>query len=86
LALRPLGATGLKCVVDFFGPTVAPPLEGDLSKLPPILIHHGTDDRVVDISQSTHLVKRLKAAGKAEHKDFEFVPYRGRDTDLQASI
>jgi dienelactone hydrolase len=78
LALRPPATTGLKCVVDFFGPTVAPPLEGDLSKQPPVLIHHETEDRVVDISESKRLVERLKAAGKTEHKDYEFVPHKGQ--------
>jgi dienelactone hydrolase len=78
LALRSFGTTSLKCVVDFFGPTVAPPLEGDLSKLPPVLIHHGTDDRVVPISESKRLIDRLKASGKTEHKDYEFVQYMGQ--------
>jgi acetyl esterase/lipase len=76
--VRPLGTTNLRCVVDFFGPTVAPPLEGDLSKLPPVLIHHGTDDRVVSISESKRLVDRLVAAGKTEHKDYEFFEYKGQ--------
>jgi dienelactone hydrolase len=78
LALQPPATSSVKCVVDFFGPTVVPPLEGDFSKLPPVLIQHGTDDRVVNISESKRLVDRLAAAGKTELKDYEFVPYKGQ--------
>jgi hypothetical protein len=50
----------LKGVVDFFGPTLQPAVTGDWSKLPPILIHHGTLDPL-SIENSRHVVRELEA-------------------------
>ena len=49
----------LKGVVDFFGPTLQPPVTGDWSKLPPILIHHGTLDPL-SIENSRKVVRELE--------------------------
>jgi dipeptidyl aminopeptidase/acylaminoacyl peptidase len=39
----------------------------------PILIIHGEKDQRVPVSQSRNLVGALKAAGKVEGRDFEYV-------------
>jgi dienelactone hydrolase len=44
LAMDPPSGTAVRCVVDFFGPTLSPPLSGAWSNMPPLLIHHGLDD------------------------------------------
>ncbi len=41
----------------------------------PVMIIHGTDDTVVPISQSQHMVNALKGAGK----DVQFITYPGQD-------
>jgi acetyl esterase/lipase len=80
----------LKAVVDFFGPTRAPQLTGDLSLLPPVLIHHGTNDPIVPMEDSVSLVRDLRAAGKVEGLGYRFVKYAGQGhgfsgADLSAS-
>ena len=76
LAAHP-GVT-LKCIVDFFGPTLAPPLQGRFQQLPPVQIHHGDADTTVYPRESGALVAELKKAGKREGKDFVFVSYPGQ--------
>jgi dipeptidyl aminopeptidase/acylaminoacyl peptidase len=39
----------------------------------PILIIHGEKDQRVPVAQSRTLVQRLKAAGKVEGRDFEYL-------------
>jgi carboxymethylenebutenolidase len=78
LAMSPRSGTGLKCVVDFFAPTRVPPLRGDRSLLPPVLIHHGTGDTLVPIADSLGLVSDLRAAGKVEGLGYRFVKYPGQ--------
>jgi carboxymethylenebutenolidase len=78
LAMTPVSGTGLKCVVDFFGPTRAPRLHGNRSTLPPVLIHHGMDDLLVDIEDSVDLVSELRAAGKVEGVGYRFSKYPGQ--------
>ena len=70
--------TSLKCVVDFFGPTKRPALVGNRAALPPVLIHHGTDDQIVPIQDSLTLESELKAAGKIEGVGFRFIKYPGQ--------
>jgi len=79
LGMSPPAGTSLKCVVDFFGPTISPPVPGNRTALPPVLIHHGTDDRVVPIENSLQLVKELKAVGRTEGVGYEFLTYPGQD-------
>jgi dienelactone hydrolase len=76
LATHP-GVT-LKCIVDFFGPTLAPPLQGRFAQMPPVQIHHGSDDITVYPRESEALIAELKKAGKREGKDFVFEPYPGQ--------
>jgi dienelactone hydrolase len=76
LAARP-GVT-LRCIVDFFGPTLAPPLQGRFDRMPPVQIHHGSADTTVYPRESEALVAELKRAGKREGKDFVFEPYPGQ--------
>ena len=78
LAMAPRSGTGLKCVVDFFAPTLAPKLQGDRSLLPPVLIHHGTDDPIVPIAESLSLVSDLRAVGKVEGLGYRFEKYPGQ--------
>jgi dienelactone hydrolase len=59
---RPRGA-GIKAVVDFFAPTLQPKLLGAWSVLPPVLVHHGTADRL-PIENSRHLARELEKAGR----------------------
>jgi dienelactone hydrolase len=73
----PPGIT-LRCVVDFFGPTQAPPLTGRFERMPPVLIHHGAADTTVYPRESEALVARLKAAGKSEGKDYRYEVYPGQ--------
>lgn len=56
-------AAALKAVVDFFAPTLQPKLHGNWSTLPPVLIHHGSDDPL-SIGNSKHLVRELQASGR----------------------
>lgn len=76
LAMAPPSGTMLRCVVDFFGPTRSPKLCGSRSSMPPIQIHHGRVDTVVDVAESEHLVTELRAAGKVEGLGYEFLQYR----------
>jgi dienelactone hydrolase len=78
LAMDPSGGAAFKGVVDFFGPTLAPPLVGDRAGLPPVQIHHGTADAVVDIRESEHLVEELRAAGKVRGLGYDFFTYDGQ--------
>jgi len=73
LAAHP-GVT-LKCIVDFFGPTLAPPLQGRFAQMPPVQIHHGEDDTTVYPRESEALIAELTKAGKRKGKDFVFEPY-----------
>lgn len=75
LAMAPPPGTTLKCVVDFFGPTLAPTLCGSRSLMPPVQIHHGADDDIVPIAESEHLVSELRAVGKVEGLGYEFFTY-----------
>ena len=74
LAMDPPAGIKLKCVVDFFGPTQL--LENHWSKLPPVLIFHGTEDDSVDLSASVHLVAQLEKAGKKKGQDYIFEKYK----------
>ena len=74
LAMAPPAGTNLKCIVDFFGPTQL--LENRWSKLPPVLIFHGTEDDSVDLSASVHLVAQLEKAGKKKGQDYIFEKYK----------
>jgi dienelactone hydrolase len=76
LAARP-GVT-LKCIVDFFGPTLAPPLQGPFEQMPPVQIHHGSADTTVYPRESEALVAQLKKAGKREGKDYVVESYPGQ--------
>ena len=78
LGLDPRPGVTLKCIVDFFGPTLAPPLEGRFEKMPPVQIHHGSADTTVYPRESEALVARLKEAGKRENKDFFSQSYPGQ--------
>lgn len=71
------GAT-LKCIVDFFGPTLAPPLQGRFEQMPPVQVHHGSADTTVYPRESEALVAQLKKAGKREGKDFVVESYPGQ--------
>lgn len=75
LAMDPPAGTQLKCVVDFFGPTQS--LETHWSKMPPVLILHGTKDPLVDPSESAHLVDQLELAGKKKGSGYIFELYEG---------
>jgi dienelactone hydrolase len=77
LAMAPPPATTVRCVVDFFGPTVNPPLEDKYSSLPPVLIQYGTADRLVLPAESEHLIKELHRAGKKKDRDYFFDSYDG---------
>ena len=77
LGMDPPTGASLKCVVDFFGPTRHPPLEPHWSKLPLVLIHHGTADRSVDISESEFLVAELEAIKKKKDRDYFVEWYKG---------
>jgi acetyl esterase/lipase len=79
------GGAGLKAVVDFFGPTLSPRLHGDRSVMPPVLIHHGTDDRVVSIEDSKRMVSELRAVGKTHGLCYEFIEYPGAGSPIQRS-
>ena len=76
LGMTPPAGVSLKCVVDFFGPVVSPPLQGNRATLPPVLIHHGEKDELVTISESRQLVAELRAAGKTEGTGYTLSTYR----------
>lgn len=90
LGMSPPTGISLKAVVDFFGPTTAPPLLGSRASLPPVLVQHGTDDAIVPISDSVSLVNELRGLGRTEGVGYEFVSYPGQGhgftgADLTAS-
>jgi dienelactone hydrolase len=78
LGLTPHPGVTLKCIVDFFGPTIAPPLQGRFDQMPPVQIHHGSKDTTVYPRDSEALVAELKKAGKREGKDFVLESYPGQ--------
>lgn len=78
LGMTPPAGASLKCVVDFFGPTIDPPLVGNRAAMPPILIHHGEGDELVSILNSERLVAQLMGAGKTEGLGFKFIRYPGQ--------
>ncbi len=75
LAMAPPPGVTVKCVVDFFGPTLGPTLFGNRASMPPLQIHHGSDDGTVAIAESEQLVKELRAVGKVEGLGYEFIRY-----------
>lgn len=75
LGMTPPAGVTLKCVVDFFGPVVSPPLAGNRAAMPPVLIHHGDRDALVAAADSLQLVAELKAAGKTEGVGYTFIRY-----------
>jgi dienelactone hydrolase len=77
VAMAPPLGTKMRCVVDFFGPTLKPPLADKYSELPPILILHGTEDRLVPLSESNHLAMQLERVGKKKDRDYFFEEYKG---------
>ena len=70
LAMDPPAGVALKGVVDFFGPIREPPLPKNWAKLPPVSIHHGTDDDLVKKTESEYLVAELIAAKKQLGRDY----------------
>jgi carboxymethylenebutenolidase len=77
LGMSPPAGVAVKCAVDFFAPTLDPPLQGALSALPPVQIHHGTADTLVPPAHSAHLVHGLRAAGRSAGLGYEFHEYEG---------
>jgi dienelactone hydrolase len=63
LGLERPGGISLKAVVDFFAPTIVPPLRGTWAVLPPVLIHHGTADPL-GIENSKYVVSQLDGVGR----------------------
>lgn len=63
------------CVVDFFGPTQG--LESHWSRLPPIMILYGADDKIVPPAESAHLVTLLAAAGKKKGTGYQVKSFPG---------
>ena len=88
LAMDATSAKSVKCVVDFFAPTIQPALDGAWSALPPLLIHHGTADPL-GIDNSTKVVLKLAGVGRtvtpltfgkaapAKVNDDRFIQYPG---------
>ena len=73
----------VNAVVTFFAPITQPqpPFNGigdGVAKLPPIQIHHGEKDSIVDPRQSHEFTKVLKSAGKVEGRDYELYSYPGQ--------
>jgi dienelactone hydrolase len=70
----------INALVEFFAPITQAPfnsLGGNIDKLPPVQIHHGTNDTVVNKSQSELLVQALESAGKKKDIDYEIHFYPG---------
>lgn len=83
LALRQAKrGTGLPvgAVVEFFAPISSLPggLGGDIGKLPPVQLNHGTVDNVVLPTQCDELEGLLVAAGKVKNVDYERHDYPGQ--------
>jgi dienelactone hydrolase len=70
VAMTPPDTVTVRAVVDYFGPTVV--LDGDIKKLPAVLIHHGLTDTIVDPLLTRTFVARLKQSGRVIGSDFEF--------------
>jgi dienelactone hydrolase len=73
----------VNAVVSFFAPITQPQpffngLGDGITKLPPVQIHHGETDSIVDPRQSHELTKVLKSAGKVEGRDYELYRYPGQ--------
>ena len=75
LAMDPPAGISLKCVVDFFGP--AHSLEPHWTKMPPVLVFHGSADTLVPPSESEYLVAQLKGVGKKKDHDYFYEPSKG---------
>ena len=54
-----------------------------VDRLPPVQLHHGTEDMVVAVSQAYRLIDAMDAAGKT---DFEEYIYAGAGHDITALI
>lgn len=70
----------VKALVEFFAPVTQLPFQGiggDVDRLPPVQIHHGDDDRIVNRDQSIELESQLVAAGKVKDSDYELYFYPG---------
>nr|WP_254798646.1 dienelactone hydrolase family protein [Sphingobium sp. AS12] len=76
VAMDPPGGVAVQSVVDFFGPTHL--LDAHWSKLPPVLIFHGSVDKFVDPSESEFLVQQLEAAGRAEGTGYNYELVEGQ--------
>ena len=56
-----------------------------VDRLPPVQLHHGTEDTVVAVSQAYRLIEAMDAAGKTD-QDFEKHIYDGAGHDITALI
>ena len=56
-----------------------------MDRLPPVQLHHGTEDTVVAVSQAYRLIEAMDAAGKTD-QDFEKHIYAGAGHDITALI
>ena len=56
-----------------------------VDRLPPVQLHHGTADGVVDVSQAHRLIEAMREAGKGE-EEFEAHLYEGADHSLRAFL
>ena len=56
-----------------------------VDRLPPVQLHHGTEDTVVAVSQAYRLIEAMDAAGKTD-QDFEKYIYAGAGHDITALI
>ena len=56
-----------------------------VDRLPPVQLHHGTEDTVVAVSQAYRLIEAMDAAGKTD-QDFEWYLYAGAGHDITALI
>ena len=56
-----------------------------VDRLPPVQLHHGTEDTVVAVSQAYRLIEAMDAAGKTD-QDFEEYIYAGAGHDITALI
>ena len=56
-----------------------------VDRLPPVQLHHGTEDTVVAVSQAYRLIEAMDAAGKTD-QDFEKHIYAGAGHDINALI
>lgn len=70
LAMDPPASATVRAVADFFGPSDL--LDPHWSRLPPVLIFHGSADRLVNPSHSAHVVSELKKVGRQEGTDLQY--------------